>query len=60
LSSYAAEIARVGVVGCGQVGAGTAEVYARAGVNVVVTEDGAARAQPGLARITDWLGRARV
>lgn len=33
-----ADIARVGVVGCGQMGAGIAEVCARSGLEVLVAE----------------------
>lgn len=33
-----ADIARVGVVGCGQMGAGIAEVCARSGLEVMVAE----------------------
>jgi 3-hydroxybutyryl-CoA dehydrogenase len=34
---------RVGLVGCGQMGAGIAEVCARAGLDVVVVESGQSR-----------------
>ncbi|WP_338678056.1 3-hydroxybutyryl-CoA dehydrogenase [Streptomyces sp. SCSIO 30461] len=50
-------IERVGVVGCGLMGSGIAEVCARAGLDVVVAESGAA-AESGRARIAESLGRA--
>ena len=43
-------IERVGVVGCGLMGSGIAEVCARAGLDVVVREIDAAAAEAGLAR----------
>jgi 3-hydroxybutyryl-CoA dehydrogenase len=51
-------IERVGVVGCGLMGSGIAEVCARAGLDVVVREVDAAAAERGLARITASLDRA--
>ncbi|MEU2155281.1 3-hydroxybutyryl-CoA dehydrogenase [Streptomyces sp. NPDC019396] len=51
-------IERVGVVGCGLMGSGIAEVCARAGLDVVVAESGAAAAESGRARIAQSLGRA--
>jgi 3-hydroxybutyryl-CoA dehydrogenase len=44
-------IDRVGVVGCGQMGAGIAEVCARAGLDTVVHEIDAAAAERGRARV---------
>ncbi|MEM1332942.1 MAG: 3-hydroxybutyryl-CoA dehydrogenase [Actinomycetota bacterium] len=44
-------IERVGVVGCGQMGAGIAEVSARAGLDVVVREIDAAAAERGRNRL---------
>lgn len=41
----AADITRVGVVGCGLMGSGIAEVSPRAGVDVVVLESGFATAE---------------
>ncbi|MFD9727698.1 3-hydroxybutyryl-CoA dehydrogenase [Streptomyces sp. NPDC059072] len=49
---------RVGVVGCGLMGSGIAEVCARAGLDVVVAESGRAAADAGLERITRSLARA--
>ncbi|MEU8589226.1 3-hydroxybutyryl-CoA dehydrogenase [Streptomyces sp. NPDC048664] len=49
---------RVGVVGCGLMGAGVAEVCARAGARVTVVERDAASARAGLERITRSLDRA--
>jgi 3-hydroxybutyryl-CoA dehydrogenase len=48
----------IGVVGCGQMGSGIAEVCARAGFDVVVTETDAAAAVAGRARIEASLDRA--
>ena len=55
-----ADISRVGVLGCGLMGGGIAEVCARAGAQVVVVEvDGGALAR-GRARLTASLDRAVV
>jgi 3-hydroxybutyryl-CoA dehydrogenase len=51
-------IERVGVVGCGLMGAGIAEVSARAGLDVVVREIDAGAAEVGLRRLTTSLDRA--
>ncbi|MEU6281657.1 3-hydroxybutyryl-CoA dehydrogenase [Streptomyces sp. NPDC047028] len=51
-------IERVGIVGCGQMGAGIAEVCARAGARVVVVERDAGTARAGLRRISRSLDRA--
>jgi 3-hydroxybutyryl-CoA dehydrogenase len=50
-------IDRVGVVGCGLMGSGIAEVCARAGLAVVVREVDAAAAERGQQRITTSLDR---
>src|ERR1043165_8790905 len=44
------EIKRVGVVGCGLMGSGIAEVAARAGLDVVVAESSPAAAEAGMGR----------
>lgn len=49
---------RVGVIGCGLMGAGIAEVCARAGLDVVVVEFSPEAARVGLARIEASLRRA--
>ncbi len=51
-------IERVGVVGCGLMGSGIAEVCARAGLDVTVCESTQAAADAGMARITKSLDRA--
>ena len=50
-------IERVGVVGCGLMGSGIAEVCARAGLDVVVREIDAAAAEAGRARLVKSLDR---
>ena len=49
---------KIGVVGCGLMGSGIAEVSARAGHDVVVAESSQAAADAGLARLTKSLERA--
>ncbi|MGZ4765145.1 MAG: 3-hydroxybutyryl-CoA dehydrogenase [Ilumatobacteraceae bacterium] len=51
-------IERVGVVGCGLMGSGIAEVAARAGLDVTVTESSPAAAEAGMARVANSLKRA--
>ena len=51
-------IERVGVVGCGLMGSGIAEVCARAGLDVTVCETTQAAADAGIARITKSFDRA--
>jgi 3-hydroxybutyryl-CoA dehydrogenase len=50
-------IERVGVVGCGQMGAGIAQVFAQAGFPVVVLESNRALLDKGLGRIADQWAR---
>jgi 3-hydroxybutyryl-CoA dehydrogenase len=51
-------LTRVGVVGCGLMGSGIAEVSARAGLDVVVVEADDASARAGLDRLGASLGQA--
>jgi len=51
-------IGRLGVVGCGQMGSGIAEVSARAGVDVVVVEEAPEAARAGRERLERSLARA--
>ncbi|MFI1996279.1 3-hydroxybutyryl-CoA dehydrogenase [Actinoplanes sp. NPDC020271] len=48
----------VGIVGCGTMGAGIAEISAKAGLDVLVAVSSAASAEAGQARITKSLQRA--
>lgn len=52
------DCARIGVVGCGLMGSGVAEVCARAGRDVVVVEAGESAVREGRGRITASLDRA--
>jgi 3-hydroxybutyryl-CoA dehydrogenase len=49
---------RIGVVGCGLMGSGIAEIAARAGADVIVIERDAAAVAQGLARIEKSINRA--
>lgn len=51
-------IARVGVIGCGQMGAGIAEVCARAGMDVIVREIDPATAERGRSRMISSFDKA--
>ena len=53
-----APVQRVGVVGCGLMGAGVAEVAAKAGLDVVVSVSGPSSLDRGRARITGSLDKA--
>ncbi|MCP3753553.1 3-hydroxybutyryl-CoA dehydrogenase [Streptomyces sp. TBY4] len=52
------DVERVGIVGCGLMGSGIAEVCARAGRDVVVAETSRSAADAGLERIVRSLARA--
>ncbi|MCE7082581.1 3-hydroxybutyryl-CoA dehydrogenase [Streptomyces sp. ST2-7A] len=52
------DIKRVGVVGCGQMGAGIAEVCARAGLEVMVAETTGEALELGRSRLANSLARA--
>ena len=52
------DITRVGVIGCGLMGSGIAEVCARAGLDVMVREVDAAAAEAGHKRVVASLDRA--
>ncbi|MEV0601591.1 3-hydroxybutyryl-CoA dehydrogenase [Streptomyces sp. NPDC050315] len=52
------DIERVGVVGCGQMGAGIAEVCARAGLEVMVAETTGEALEIGRTRLTNSLDKA--
>lgn len=52
------DIARVGVVGCGLMGSGIAEVFARAGLDVRVSEADGAALELGRTRVTGSLDTA--
>jgi 3-hydroxybutyryl-CoA dehydrogenase len=51
-------IESVGVVGCGLMGSGIAEIAARAGLDVSVAEGSASTAEAGVARVANSLKRA--
>ena len=51
-------IERVGIVGCGLMGSGIAEVCARAGLDVTIVETSQSAADAGVMRITKSLDRA--
>jgi 3-hydroxybutyryl-CoA dehydrogenase len=52
------DVERVGIIGCGLMGSGIAEVCARAGRGVVVVESDGPAAEAGLRRVTRSLARA--
>ncbi|MDN5790377.1 MAG: 3-hydroxybutyryl-CoA dehydrogenase [Micrococcales bacterium] len=49
---------KIGVIGCGLMGSGIAEVSARAGLDVVVSESSASAVAAGVQRLTESLTRA--
>jgi 3-hydroxybutyryl-CoA dehydrogenase len=57
-TSVSQPIERIGVVGCGQMGAGIAEVCARSGYSVIARDLSSDLVQRGLARIEASLDRA--
>ncbi|MFF1492007.1 3-hydroxybutyryl-CoA dehydrogenase [Streptomyces sp. NPDC058304] len=58
MSTLSSEVRRIGIVGGGQMGAGIAEVCARAGLDTVVCEADATAARAARARVTVSLERA--
>ena len=54
----ASQVTRVGVVGCGLMGSGIAEVCAKAGLDVMVREINPAAMEAGQKRLTASLDRA--
>jgi 3-hydroxybutyryl-CoA dehydrogenase len=60
VTSATSDIARVGVVGCGLMGSGIAEVCARAGLDVLVVESSDAAAEAGHRRLEKSLERAEA
>lgn len=57
MTTVQSEITRVGVVGCGLMGSGIAEVCSRAGLDVVIREVDAASAEAGQRRLIGSLDR---
>ena len=57
MSATAVPVERIGVVGCGLMGSGIAEVCARAGLDVMIREVTAAAAESGRARLVKSLDR---
>ena len=57
MADIATDFTRLGVVGCGLMGSGIAEVLARAGLDVLVGEVSAEAAEAGRSRIADSLER---
>lgn len=57
ITDVPAGVERVGVVGCGLMGSGIAEVCARAGIDVVIREATAEAAEAGRARLVTSLDR---
>ena len=58
MTGFSGDIARVGVVGCGQMGAGIAEVCARAGLDVMVAETTGEALEIGRTRLFNSLAKA--
>ncbi|KJY46164.1 3-hydroxybutyryl-CoA dehydrogenase [Streptomyces sp. A1547] len=58
MSTLGSEIRRIGIVGCGRMGAGIAEVCARAGLDTVVCEADATAARAARERVAVSLERA--
>jgi 3-hydroxybutyryl-CoA dehydrogenase len=58
IATAARDIMRVGIVGCGQMGAGIAEVCARSGLDVIVAEADREAVRHGRERIEASLARA--
>jgi 3-hydroxybutyryl-CoA dehydrogenase len=60
MSEFSPEATKVGVVGCGLMGAGIAETCARAGLDVVAVEMNDGAAQAGRTRLEKSLSRAEA
>ncbi|WP_344535136.1 3-hydroxybutyryl-CoA dehydrogenase [Streptomyces albiaxialis] len=58
MTDSVAGVERVGVVGCGQMGAGIAEVCARSGLEVMVAETNGEALELGRTRLVNSLGKA--
>ncbi|MER7410064.1 MULTISPECIES: 3-hydroxybutyryl-CoA dehydrogenase [Streptomyces] len=58
MTESVADVQRVGVVGCGQMGAGIAEVCARAGLEVMVAETTGEALELGRTRLANSIGKA--
>ncbi|AKS33826.1 3-hydroxybutyryl-CoA dehydrogenase [Mycolicibacterium goodii] len=60
MSEFSSETSKVGVIGCGLMGAGIAETCARTGLDVVVIENSHGAAQAGRDRLEKSVSRAEA